>query len=58
MITRRGRRIALQAIEDVNAFVLEPFTPDGAAGEQLFELLREIRASAGDLALLDAESAA
>jgi DNA-binding MarR family transcriptional regulator len=58
MITQRGRRIALQAIEDVNALVLEPFTPDGMAGEQLFELLREIRASAGDLDFLQAESAA
>jgi DNA-binding MarR family transcriptional regulator len=58
MITQRGRKIALQAIEDVNAVVLEPFTPDGAAGEQLFELLREIRASAGDLDLLDGQSAA
>jgi DNA-binding MarR family transcriptional regulator len=58
MITQRGRKVALQAIEDVNALVLEPFTPDGAAGEQLFELLREIRASAGDLDHLFAESAA
>jgi DNA-binding MarR family transcriptional regulator len=58
LITKRGRRVALQAIEDVNALVLEPFTPDGPAGEQLFELLREIRASAGDLDLLDADSAA
>jgi DNA-binding MarR family transcriptional regulator len=58
MITKRGRRIALQAIEDVNYLVLEPFTPDGAAGEQLFELLREIRASAGDLEHLEAASAA
>jgi DNA-binding MarR family transcriptional regulator len=58
LITKRGRRVALQAIEDVNALVLEPFTPDGPAGEQLFELLREIRASAGDLDLLEADSAA
>jgi DNA-binding MarR family transcriptional regulator len=58
MITRRGRRIAQQAIEDVNALVLEPFTPDGAVGEQLFELLREIRASAGDLDRFEAEPAA
>jgi DNA-binding MarR family transcriptional regulator len=58
VITQLGRKVALQAIEDVNALVLEPFTPDGAAGEQLFELLREIRASAGDLDLLDAQSAA
>jgi DNA-binding MarR family transcriptional regulator len=58
MITKRGREIALQAIDDVNAVVLEPFTPDGAAGERLFELLREVRASAGDLDLLSAESAA
>lgn len=58
MITQRGRRITLRAIEDVNALVLEPFSPDGAAGEQLFGLLREIRASAGDLDLVDAESAA
>jgi DNA-binding MarR family transcriptional regulator len=58
VITQLGRKVALQAIEDVNALVLEPFTPDGAAGEQLFELLREIRASAGDLDLLDAQPAA
>jgi DNA-binding MarR family transcriptional regulator len=57
MITQRGRRIALQAIEDVNALVLEPFAPDGAAGEQLFALLREIRVSAGDIDV-DEESAA
>jgi DNA-binding MarR family transcriptional regulator len=58
MITQRGRRIAQQAIEDVNAFVLEPFTPDGAVGEQLFELLREVRSSAGDLARFESEPAA
>jgi DNA-binding MarR family transcriptional regulator len=58
VITPRGMRLALRAIEDLNALVLKPFTPDGAAGEQLFELLRGIRASAGDLDFLDAESAA
>jgi DNA-binding MarR family transcriptional regulator len=58
MITQRGRRIALQAIEDLNTLVLEPFTPDGEAGEHLFELLRGIRASAGDLDLLVSASAA
>lgn len=58
LITPRGRRIARQAIEDLNNAVLKPFTPDGPAGEQLFHLLREIRASAGDLDLQDAEPAA
>jgi hypothetical protein len=58
MITPRGRKAALQAIEDLNTLVLEPFTPDGAAGEQLFEYLREIRASAGDFDSSDAEPAA
>jgi DNA-binding MarR family transcriptional regulator len=58
VITPRGQRIALQAIDDLIALVLEPFTPDGPAGEQLFELLRGIRASAGDLDLPDAEPAA
>jgi DNA-binding MarR family transcriptional regulator len=58
VITSRGRNAALQAIEDLNAAVLEPFTPDGAAGEQLFELLRGIRSSAGDRGLSDVESAA
>jgi DNA-binding MarR family transcriptional regulator len=58
MITPRGRRIALQAIEDLNSLVLEPFTPSGTAGEQLFELLRGIRGSAGDFDPVDADSAA
>ncbi len=54
-ITPRGRRTALKAIDDLNTMVLEPFEPSGAAGEQLFELLRELRAAAGDL---DADPAA
>jgi DNA-binding MarR family transcriptional regulator len=48
-ITPRGRKTALKAIEALNAMVLEPFEPSGAAGEQLFELLRGIRVGAGDL---------
>jgi DNA-binding MarR family transcriptional regulator len=48
-ITPRGRKLALRSIDDLNAMVLEQFEPSGAAGEQLFGLLREIRAAAGDL---------
>jgi DNA-binding MarR family transcriptional regulator len=58
LITPRGQRVALQAIEDLNALVLAPFTPDGSAGEKLFELLRGIRVSAGDMDLPDVEPAA
>ena len=58
MITPKGRKVALRAIEDLNAVVLEPFEPSGAAGEQLYELLRGIRAAAGDLDLLTSEPAA
>jgi DNA-binding MarR family transcriptional regulator len=57
-ITPRGLKVALRAIEDLNAAVLEPFTPDGADGERLFELLRGIRISAGDIDAPDAEPAA
>lgn len=48
-ITPRGRRVASKAIDDLNTMVLEPFEPSGAAGEQLFELLRTIRVAAGDI---------
>ena len=58
VITPRGRKIALEAIDDLNALVLEPFEPSGAAGEELFALLRDIRAAAGDLDLATAEPAA
>ena len=54
VITPRGRRLARDAIDDVNALVLEPFEPSGAAGEELFGLLRTIRAAAGDLDPVDA----
>ena len=37
------------AIDDLNALVLEPFEPKGDAGEELFALLRDIHAAAGDL---------
>jgi len=58
ILTSKGRKVALRAIEDLNAVVLEPFQPGGAAGEQLYELLRGIRASVGDLDLSDVEPAA
>lgn len=58
VITRRGRKVALAAIADMNALVLEPFEPRGDAGEQLFTLLRGIRASAGDLGFAAEESTA
>jgi DNA-binding MarR family transcriptional regulator len=58
VITSSGRRTALRAIEDLNSLVLEPFTPSEAAGEMLFELLRHIRSSAGDLRVATVESAA
>ena len=58
MITPRGRKVALDAIDDVNALVLEPFEPRGDAGEELFALLRVIRAAAGDLDVDTAERAA
>ena len=58
VITPRGRKLARDAIDDVNALVLEPFEPRGVAGEELFALLRGIRAAAGDLDLVSAEPAA
>ena len=58
VITPRGRKLAREAIDDVNALVLEPFEPSGDAGEELFALLRDIRAAAGDLDLVTAEPAA
>jgi DNA-binding MarR family transcriptional regulator len=58
IITPKGRKVALSAVEDLNASVLEPFEPSGEAAEQLYELLRAIRASAGDLDGPDTESAA
>ncbi len=58
VITPRGEQVALQAIDDVNAVVLEPFQPGGAAGEELFVLLRDIRAAAGDFEPVTAEPAA
>jgi DNA-binding MarR family transcriptional regulator len=58
VITPSGRRIVVRAIDDLNDLVLEPFTPRGAAGEMLFDLLRHIRASAGDLGVPTVESAA
>jgi DNA-binding MarR family transcriptional regulator len=57
VITPRGRKLALDAIADVNALVLEPFEPSGTAGEELFALLRDIRAAAGDLDLVTADPA-
>lgn len=47
-ITPRGRKLALSAVEDVNAVVLAPFEPSGVVGERLFELLRDVRDAAGD----------
>ena len=58
VITPRGRKVARKAIDDVNALVLEPFEPSGDAGEQLFALLRGIRASAGDFDLVEPDAAA
>lgn len=58
VITPLGRKIARQAIDDMNARVLEPFEPSGNAGEELFALLRDIRAAAGDFDLVNAEPAA
>ena len=49
VITREGRKLAHDAIADLNTQVLAPFEPNGDAGEDLFVLLREIRAAAGDL---------
>jgi DNA-binding MarR family transcriptional regulator len=57
-ITPRGRRIVLKAVEDLSTKVLMRFEPSGAAGEQLFELLRGIRDAAGDLDPSHSESAA
>jgi DNA-binding MarR family transcriptional regulator len=48
-VTPRGRKVALAAVEGVNAAVLQPFEPSGAAGERLYELLRDVRIAAGDL---------
>ena len=56
-ITPRGRRIALKAVEDLNAKVLKRFEPSGAAGKELFALLRGIRDAAGDLEPSHSESA-
>jgi DNA-binding MarR family transcriptional regulator len=58
VITARGRRLARDAIDDVNALVLEPFEPSGDAGEELFALLRGIRAAAGDLDVVAGDPAA
>lgn len=58
VITSRGRKLARAAIDDLNALVLESFEPRGDAGEDLFALLRDIRAAAGDLDLVAAESVA
>lgn len=58
VITPRGRKVAQDAIADLNALVLEPFDPGGDAGEELFALLRTIRVAAGDLPAVGAESAA
>lgn len=58
VIMPRGQKLALQAINDVNALVLEPFEPSGEAGEELFALLRDIRAAAGDLDPVTAAPAA
>ena len=49
----RGRRIALQAIEDLNSLVLEPFTPERDGGRAIVRVTpRSIRASAGDFHIL------
>jgi DNA-binding MarR family transcriptional regulator len=58
VITPQGRRLARRAIDDLNAQLLERFEPSGEAGEELFALLRQIRAAAGDLGHVGAESAA
>jgi DNA-binding MarR family transcriptional regulator len=55
VITARGRKVALAAIDDLNARVLEPFEPKGDAGEELFARLRDIRGAAGDLDLVTAD---
>jgi DNA-binding MarR family transcriptional regulator len=57
-ITPHGRKVAREAIDDLNALVLEPFEPRGDAGEELFARLRDIRTAAGDLDLVTADRAA
>ena len=57
VITPTGRKLAREAIADLNTLVLGPFEPSGDAGEDLFALLRNIRAAAGDLDVGDATAA-
>jgi DNA-binding MarR family transcriptional regulator len=58
VITPQGRELARRAIDDLNAQVLETFEPRGETGEELFALLRQIRAAAGDLGQAGAATAA